>query len=116
MTTEHDRWSRWLLQRRDGGNERQRARSVDHLSPIRDRVLDAAEPLKGATLLDAGAGDGLIGLAALDRVGPDGTVVFSDVSEPLLEQCRALVAARGALARASFVPAAAEDLAPIPNA
>lgn len=27
----------------------------------RDRVLNAAEPLEGATLLDVGAGDGLIG-------------------------------------------------------
>jgi len=116
MATQHDRWSRWLLERRDGGNERQRALSLDHLSPIRDRVLDAAGPLEGATLLDVGAGDGLIGLAALERVGPQGKVIFSDVSEPLLEQCRKLVAARGDLPRADFVPAPAEDLAPIPDA
>lgn len=115
MTAQHDRWSRWLLERRDGGNERQRAQSLDRLSPIRDRVLDGAEPLHGATVLDVGAGDGLIGLAALERVGPDGKVIFSDVSEPLLEQCRQLVAACGKLDQASFVPTAAEDLAPIPD-
>ena len=113
MATEHDRWSRWLLERRDGGNERQRAISLDRLSVIRDRVLDAAEPLDGATLLDVGAGDGLIGLAALERVGPGGRVIFCDVSEPLLEQCRQLVAAQGDLERARFVQAEAEDLAAI---
>lgn len=61
MATQHDRWSRWLLERRDGGREGQRTASLEHLSGIRDRVLNAAEPLEGATLLDVGAGDGLIG-------------------------------------------------------
>ena len=116
MATEHDRWSRWILERRDGGNERQRAASLDRLATIRDRVLDAAEPLDGATLLDVGAGDGLIGIAALDRVGPAGEVIFSDVSEPLLERCRELVAARGDAARARFVTGAAEDLAVVADA
>ena len=113
--SEQDRWSRWLLERRDGGNAEQRARSLDYLSGIRDRVLNAAEPLEGATLLDVGAGDGLIGLAALERVGPSGQVIFSDVSEPLLEHCRELIAAQGELGQARFVTAAAEDLAAIPD-
>jgi arsenite methyltransferase len=115
MAIQPDRWSRWLLERRDGGNERQRTISLDHLAPLRDRVLDAAEPLEGATLLDVGAGDGLIGRAALDRVGADGQVIFSDVSEPLLEQCREQVAAQGCLDRARFVRATAEDLEGIPD-
>ncbi|HUA46414.1 MAG TPA: methyltransferase domain-containing protein [Solirubrobacteraceae bacterium] len=116
MSTEHDRWSRWLLERRDGGNERRRAASLSRLAEIRDRVLDAAEPLAGATLLDVGAGDGLIALAALERVGPAGDVIFSDVSAPLLDRCRELVAAQGDLARSRFVAAAADDLVGIPDA
>jgi arsenite methyltransferase len=113
MAIQPDRWSRWLLERRDGGNERQRTMSLEYLTPIRDHVLDAAEPLAGATLLDVGAGDGLIGRAALDRVGSGGQVIFSDVSEPLLEQCREHVAAQGCLDRARFVRATAEHLAGI---
>lgn len=73
-------------------------------------MLRNAEPLRGATVLDVGAGDGLIGVAALDLVGAGGRVIFSDVSEALLERCREIVAARGMLDRAEFVTAAAEDL------
>jgi arsenite methyltransferase len=78
--------------------------------------LDTAEPLDGATLLDVGCGDGLIGLAGLERVGARGAVIFSDVSEALLEQCRSLVAARTHEARARFVRARADDLAGIAEA
>jgi arsenite methyltransferase len=86
---------------------------LEQLFPVRDRVLDQAEPLVGATVLDLGSGDGLIALAALDRVGPRGHVVFSDVSDALLEHCRSAVEARGLSSRARFVLARAEDLATI---
>lgn len=115
MATELDRWSRWVLERRDGGSEDQREATLARLAAIRDRVLLNAEPLVGATLLDVGAGDGLIGLEALDRVGSDGKVIFSDISKALLERCRQTVRSRGALDRAEFVTAAAEGLAGIPD-
>jgi arsenite methyltransferase len=116
MTAEPDRWSRWLLERRDAGDDRQRSVSLGHLGPVRDRVLGRAEPLDGAVLLDVGTGDGLIGLEALDRVGAHGRVIFSDVSAALLERCREAVAARGLSDRARFVRTRAEDLAGIPDA
>lgn len=116
MSAEPDHWSRWLLERRDAGDERQRSISLGHLGPVRDRVLSCAEPLDGATLLDVGTGDGLIGLEALERVGAHGSVIFSDISAALLEQCRQAVAARGVLDRARFVALRAEDLAEIPDA
>ena len=115
MPAEPDRWSRWVLERRDGGSREQREATLAHLAAIRGRVLRNAEPLEGRTLLDVGAGDGLIGLEALDRVGPDGRVIFSDVSRALLECCRDAVRSREALDRAEFVTAAAEDLAGIPD-
>ena len=63
MRARPDRWSRWLLERRDAGDERQRSAILDGLAPVRERVLGHAEPLEGATLLDVGTGDGLIGLS-----------------------------------------------------
>lgn len=113
MANDGDQWSRWLLERRHGGDEDQLASTLDHLAAVRERVLESAEPLDGATLLDVGCGDGLIGLGALERVGPEGTVVFSDVSEALLERCRQAVDSRGLRDRARFVAAPAEDLAGI---
>jgi ubiquinone/menaquinone biosynthesis C-methylase UbiE len=111
-----DHWSEWLRGRRDGGNERQRSTSLKRLESIRDRVLDFAEPLTGAAVLDIGSGDGLIGLAALDRVGPQGSVTFCDISAPLLEHAREAVRALDKLDQARFVLARAEDLAGIPDA
>jgi ubiquinone/menaquinone biosynthesis C-methylase UbiE len=50
-------------------------------------VLDAARIKPGDVLLDVGCGDGLIGLGALDR---GAHVIFGDVSEALLDDCRAI--------------------------
>ena len=116
MALEPDRWSRWLLERRDAGDARQRSAILDRLAPVRERVLANAEPLEDATLLDVGTGDGLIGLEALARVGPGGTVIFSDISDALLGHVHAAVSERGLLDRAQFVATAAADLAEIPAA
>ena len=113
MAVQPDQWSLWLRERRDAGDERQRTAILDMLGPVRARVLGSAEPLTGATLLDVGTGDGLIGLEALTRVGPQGTVIFSDISDALLAHVHEAVAAQGLLARARFVSTEAEDLAPI---
>jgi arsenite methyltransferase len=115
MAAQPDHWSRWLLERRDAGDARVRTLALEHLAPIRDRVLANAGPLDGVTLLDVGAGDGLIGLEALERVGRAGVVIFSDVSSPLLERCEEEVRARGSLERARFMLARAEDLDGIPD-
>jgi arsenite methyltransferase len=116
VAAEPDHWSRWLLERRDADDERQRQVTLEHLAGVRDRVLAHGEPLDGATLLDVGTGDGLIGLEALARVGPRGRVVFSDVSRALLERVRDSVESLGAAERARFVTTQTEDLAGIADA
>ncbi len=111
-----DVWANWLRTGRDGGSERMRAVNLARLASVRDRILDRAEIEHGDTVLDVGTGQGLLGIAALDRVGAEGRVIFSDVSEPSLADCRAEVGRLGALDRSSFVPATAVDLSPIPTA
>jgi ubiE/COQ5 methyltransferase family len=86
--TNQDRWARWVLQRRDAGDVQVRQHGAALLAGYRDGVLDRAAVTDGDVLLDVGAGDGLIGFAALDRVGLGGQVVFSDISADLLAECR----------------------------
>jgi arsenite methyltransferase len=116
MAAASDHWSQWLFERRDAGDVRQRGLTLAQLAPIRDRVLAGAGPLEGATLLDVGAGEGLVGLEALNRVGDRGTVIFSDVSGVLVERCREAVRERGLFDRARFAVARAEDLDEIADA
>jgi len=108
-----DPWAAWLLQRRYGGDPEELRRQLGFLGPIRDRVLANAALAEGETLLDVGTGDGLIAFGALDRVGPRGQVIFSDVSQDLLDHSWGLAERMGVADRCRFVRAAAEDLSPI---
>jgi len=88
-----------------------RGRLAEHLGPVRDKVLDRAGLAEGETLLDVGCGEGMIGFGALERGA--GHVVFSDISDDLLELCREAAAELGFSDRASFVRAGANDLAAV---
>lgn len=110
---ELDKWAAWLLHRRDGDDPEQREKALEHLLPTRDRILDNAQIRQGETLLDVGAGDGLIAFGALDRVGADGHVIASDISSDLVARTRAIAEELGVEPRMSFVEAHAEDLSPI---
>lgn len=113
MTELADRWSRWLLHDRFGGDLSALRQAMDFLEPIRDRVLRSADVTKGETVLDVGCGDGLLGFGALPMVGETGLVIFSDVSHDLLERCRQIADELGVLNRCSFVKSEAETLADI---
>ncbi len=55
-----DRWYRWLLEVRFGGDAAYREKDLtEFLYPVRDAVLDGARLRPGQTLLDVGTGDGL---------------------------------------------------------
>ena len=114
VRVQEDPWAAWLLagRRRDAG--RGQGALVKRLSWVRDRVLEGAALREGDTLLDVGTGDGLVALAGLERVGPGGAVIFSDISEALLEHCRGAVAPE-AHSRARFLHASARTSRPCPT-
>jgi arsenite methyltransferase len=104
-----DIWAAWLAEHRHGGDPEVRRKMLGHLSGVRDKVLDRAGFSAGETLLDVGCGEGLIGFGALERGA--GHVVFSDISQDLLDFCRETAQALGLSERCSFVKAPADELA-----
>lgn len=111
MTGDSDRWHRWLLDVRHGGDTTYR----DHLlagflQPWREEILDRAGLRPGQTLLDVGSGDGLVSFGALERIGATGHVIFCDISQDLLDHCRHIAADEGVLDRCTFLRAGADSL------
>jgi arsenite methyltransferase len=107
-----DHWAQWVLQRAYGDSAVQQEAARDRLEEIRDRVLDHAALDTDATVLDIGAGDGLVGFGAAQRLGARSHIAFSDVSADLLAHCQDRATQLGVLDKCSFVQAAAEDLSP----
>ncbi len=105
-----DKWADWLLRARFGGDPVRRAGMMEKLGPVRDRVLDNAQLSEGDTVLDVGAGDGLISFGALDRVGATGVVILQDISADLLSHARTFADAGGLVDRCRFVQGSASDL------
>ena len=110
MTEQRDRWARWLLEQRHGGDPEELARQLPNLEEFRRRVLENAEIREGDVVLDVGTGDGLIGFGALELVGEGGRVIFSDVSTDLLDECRRIAEDLGVTDRCEFLRASADDL------
>lgn len=105
-----DQWAQWLLYRRFGGDAEQLKAALAVLSAWRDQILRNALLAQGEVLLDVGCGDGLIAFGALDRVGEQGKIIFSDISQDLLDHCQALAQQIGVLHRCQFLRSSADDL------
>jgi ubiquinone/menaquinone biosynthesis C-methylase UbiE len=104
-----DIWAQWLLHRRHGGDCQRLKAMLDHLYPVRDKVLRQARLRDDCTILDVGAGDGLIAFGALTQ-NPSCRVIFSDISEDLLNHAASLARETGLAGRCEFVCASATDL------
>jgi arsenite methyltransferase len=110
-----DRWMRWLTKDRHGGHPDAHRAALMQLAPIRDRVLLGARLEGDETVLDLGCGEGLISFAALERV-PAGKVIFSDLSNQLIERCREIADRMKVLSQCEFVTASADDLGVLDDA
>jgi len=86
--------------------------TMEYLNRVRDKVLDHVNLRDGETLLDVGCGNGLIGFSALERLQTV-QVIFSDISQDLLDHVLSIAGRMGVLDRCQFVCAPAEDLSPI---
>jgi arsenite methyltransferase len=79
------------------------------LSAWRDQILRNAMLAPSEVLLDVGCSDGLIAFGALERLGEQGKIIFSDISQDLLDYCQVLAQQMGVLHRCQFLRASADD-------
>jgi ubiquinone/menaquinone biosynthesis C-methylase UbiE len=112
---EYDKWSRWLLETRFGGDEKIAEAGLRLLRQIRDTLLERAGLKDGQVLLDVGAGDGFVAFGALEKLGPSGRVILADISRSLLDQAREAAQKMGVSDRCEFIEGSAEDLSAIPS-
>ncbi|MBV8356484.1 MAG: methyltransferase domain-containing protein [Deltaproteobacteria bacterium] len=85
---DYDKWSRWLLETRFGGDEKIAELGLRMLTQLRDTLLEKASLMGGQVLLDVGAGDGFIAFGAVEKLGPRGRVILVDISRSLLDRAR----------------------------
>ena len=84
-----DRWAEWLVRTRYEGYAPDEVETLlAELERVRDRVLERARISPGDTVVDVGAGTGLLAVGALEHVGDDGDVVAIDPSVDCLEELR----------------------------
>jgi SAM-dependent methyltransferase len=106
-----DKWVTWLKETRDqNSTAEEKEKTQRFLNEVRDHVLDGARVKAGETLLDVGAGLGLLALEAAERLGPTGRVIASDISADCLNETRRIAQARGLVSRMEFLQADATAL------
>jgi arsenite methyltransferase len=108
-TQSSDIWSEWVLERRFGGNRRVMKAAMDEYFYQRERVLDSANLGDHQLLLDVGCGDGLIAFRALEKSATS-TVIFSDVSQNLLNHTRSVAEKLTIAHRCQFLLGSAEQV------
>ncbi len=111
-----DVWSQWLLHQRhaDDAAYGQVVQSI--VAGYADRVLDGAQLRAGMTLVDVGAGEGVVAFRAIDRIGPSLRVILTDLSAPMLRYAESIAVKRNVRSQCTFCECSAENLSAIPDA
>jgi arsenite methyltransferase len=84
------------------------------LYPVWDKILSQIDLKENQTLLDVGCGDGLIAFSALEKFARCG-VIFSDISQDLLNHAATLAHKMNVEKRCLFVHTSAHDLSMLAN-
>jgi len=105
-----DIWSNWLLHHRHGGDAAALGVIRAETERFADRVLQGGQIEANMTLLDVGAGDGLVAFRAIHHTGPSLRVILTDVSEPMLQHAQQLAEQSGVLKQCTFHACPADQL------
>jgi ubiquinone/menaquinone biosynthesis C-methylase UbiE len=113
---ESDIWSEWLLHSRHADDPAYARVVQGVVERYADRVLDGAQLAAGMTMVDVGAGEGLMAFRAIDRIGPSLHATLTDVSIPMLRYAESAAVQRNVRAQCSFLHGTADDLKGIADA
>jgi arsenite methyltransferase len=113
---EPDVWSEWLLHRRHADDSTYAKVVQAVVEGYADRVLDGAQLAVGMTLVDVGAGEGLVAFRAIDRIGPSLRVTLTDVSAPMLRYAESVALQRNVRPQCTFLECTADNLKGIADA
>ena len=108
-----DEWFNWLLHERHGDDSDYALVVRDAVARFVDRVLDGARLVPDMALLDIGTGDGVVGFRAIERLGKNVRVIFTDISAPLLQYTEMLAKRRNTAEQCTFLQCSAENLSAI---
>jgi arsenite methyltransferase len=112
----NDIWSEWLRHRRFGGDAAYQAHAMEQYKKLASKIVENAEIFESAAVLDIGAGDGLVGLTALPKLGAGGKLILSDISEAALAIPKEIFNQKKITdSRVEFLIAGAEDLSSLPD-
>jgi len=108
--------SEWLLHRRHADDSAYRRVVQAVVEGYADRVLDGGRLAAGMTLVDVGAGEGLVAFRAIDRIGPSLRAVLTDLSAPMLRYAESVAVQRNVLTQCTFLECPADNLKGIADA
>ena len=104
---DHERREAW--ENVAAGWERQNARLAEFAAPVGRRLVELLDPRPGETILEVAAGVGDTGLAAAERLGPDGRLISSDFAAPMVDAARRRASELG-VENVEFLVADGQDL------
>ena len=111
--TNPDVWSDWLLHGRHADDHAYGGFVRELVQSYADRLLDGAQLGHGMTLVDVGAGEGLVAFRAIERIGASLQVILTDVSAAMLQYAEAESRSRDVRSQCKFLECSAERLAGI---
>lgn len=82
-------WTQWLKQNRFAGQTPEmQEQTMRWLEAVRDVILVYAEIKPYDVVLDIGTGTGLLAFKALEQQNCSGRVIFSDMFQDCLDDCK----------------------------
>jgi arsenite methyltransferase len=111
-----DVWSEWLLHYRHAGDPIYAKIVHEVVKGYADKVLDGAQLDAGMTLVDIGAGEGLVAFRAIGRIGTSLRVILTDISAPMLRYAESVAVKLDVRPQCTFLECSAENLVGIADA